>query len=121
MKRTTTLAVAGALLLSGCLFGPTIDCDDSGWEGGPTCAAVLEVARRELSGTSGITKISALEGIHCSEAPEWCPATFVVTVFADLFDGGQLVVIVRLQEDGRLLTNPLERVVDDDIDLITER
>jgi len=119
MKRMAIVAVAVVLLLSGCIFGPTIECDDSDWQGGPTCEAVLEAARRELVGTAGVTKLAALEGIHCTEAPEWCPATFVVTVFADLFDGSQLIVIVRLQEDGRLLTNPLERVIDDDIDLGT--
>ena len=119
MKRITIVALAVALLLSGCIFGPTIECDDTDWQGGPTCEAVLEAARRALAGTSGVTKLTALEGIHCPEAPEWCPATFVVTVFADLFDGSQLVVIVRVQEDGRLLTSPLERVIDDDIDLDT--
>jgi len=118
MKRMAIVAVAVVLLLSGCIFGPTIECDDSDWQGGPTCEAVLEAARRALAGTSGVTKLTALEGIHCPEAPEWCPATFVVTVFADLFDGSQLV-IVRLQEDGRLLTSPLERVIDDDINLDT--
>jgi hypothetical protein len=117
MKRMAIVTAAVVALLTGCIFGPTTDCDDSDWQGGPTCGVVLDAARRELVGTAGVTKLAALEGIHCPEAPEWCPATFVVTVFADLFDGSQLVIIVRLQEDGRLLTNPLERVIDDGIDL----
>jgi hypothetical protein len=109
--KRVAVALAMVVTLGACLFGPEIDCDDSDWDNGPTCDAVVEAARGALAGT-GVAKLEAVEGIHCPEAPEWCPATFVVTVFADLLDGSQVVVIVRLQEDGRLITHAPDRVIE---------
>ena len=111
--RGIAIAIAAVLLTGGCIFGPKVECDDTEWKDGPTCEAVLEAARRELAGTHGVTELTAVEGIHCPEAPEWCPATFVVTVFAELVDGSQWFVIVRQQDDGRLLTRAPERVIDE--------
>lgn len=103
-------AAAGLILslaLGGCLFGPTVVCDDNGWEEGFTCEAVISAARTQLAGHTDITTLTAVQGRHCSPPGSSCPATpFVTTVYADRIDGSQLYVMVLLQENGGLRAEP---------------
>lgn len=104
----------GALVLAmaaACALTAPIECDDSEWEPGMRCEAVIAVAQPRLAGTPGIARLTAVPGIHCPSAPASCPFTpFVVTVYADLVDGRRLYVMVGLEEDGSLSAQPAQAV-----------
>ena len=77
---------------------------------GMTCEEVLETAREQFAGVRGITKLTAVRGIRCPQAPAGCPDAPVVTLYADLTDGRQLYVSVARHEDGSLTAQPAEAV-----------
>jgi hypothetical protein len=108
MKRIA-IAVSFALLLGGCLLGSAVECDDTDWPEGLTCAGVVAAARDRLVRTAGITKLSAEHGRYCPPDVR-CPAipnvAPIATVYADLADGSLLYVVVYLEEDARLRAEP---------------
>lgn len=108
--------ILAALLVvaAGCAFTTPFECDDANWQPGLSCERVLAAAREQLDDTSGITRLTAVQGIHCPPAPAGCPFTpFVVTVYAELVDGSSVYVSVHLEDDGSLRAQPrmaVERV-----------
>jgi hypothetical protein len=90
------------VVAAACEISVPFECDDSQFAAGITCDGVLTAAREQLAGTRGITKLTAVRGIHCLPAPAGCPDTPVVTLYADLSDGRQLYVSVARREDESL-------------------
>jgi hypothetical protein len=114
VTRALLISAIAALLASGCLFGPEIHCDDAEWEPGMTCDAVLAAAQAELADQPPITRLTAVQGMHCPDAPASCPFTsLVVAVYADTAGGDRLYVNVALLDDGTLLAQPPGRVEQD--------
>jgi hypothetical protein len=99
------IVVAGA-----CAFDVPYECDDSQFAAGITCEEVFAAAREQLAGTIGITKLTAVRGIHCPPAPAGCPDAPVVTLYVDVSDGRQLYVTVGRNRDGSVIAQPVEAV-----------
>jgi hypothetical protein len=107
------IAAVLVIMVSGCLLGPVVDCDDADLEPGLTCEAVIAAARTQLEATPGIRKLTAAQFVPCPPPPAGCPvAPFAVAVHADLADGSQVYVTIEREDDGSLRARSPQPVED---------